>query len=151
MLLSSGASGLRRSNAGYTAAHIAANNSEYSASLRKSGSGGRSQRRKSGSSKRRKRSTPDRHSGQQNAPYDLFAERHLRRIEDSGQGSVTVNKKYELTAANTSKLWSKFEQEILGKPAHDDMWREPAAETKKPQVERALHQDDFLDSATKFG
>ena len=27
-----------------------------------------------------------------------------------------MNTKYELTAANTSKLWSKFEQDLLGKP-----------------------------------
>ena len=40
----------------------------------------------------------------------------MRKLTDAAQQPVNVNTKYELTAANTSKLWSKFEQDLLGKP-----------------------------------
>lgn len=81
--------------------------SDHSGSLRKSS---HRSRRKS-SSKSRRRQTPDRQAGQNigNTAYELFAERHLRRIEHAGAQGVSVNTKYELTAANTNKLWSRFE------------------------------------------
>ena len=83
-------------------------------------------RRKSTSAKRRK-ATPERLGAQETQAYELFANRHLRRINDVTSG-VNVNTKYELTAANTSKLWSKFEEELLGRQYNRNP---PAAEAAK--------------------
>ena len=82
-------------------------NSDCDTSLRKSSS------KKRKSSSRRRKKTPEEPTTQS---YELFASRHLRKLTDAAQQPVNVNTKYELTAANTSKLWSKFEQDLLGKP-----------------------------------
>ena len=65
------------------------------------------------SSSRRRKQTPEQQQTTQ--AYELFANRHLRKIQEASHG-VAVNTKYELTAANTNKLWSKFEADLLSRP-----------------------------------
>lgn len=99
--------------------------SQASRGLRRSqaSDGNTSQRRSSNSRSNKKRLSSSRRRRKQREEaevttqsYELFADRHLRKLADgSAAQKVLVNTKYELTAENTSKLWSKFEQDLLGK------------------------------------
>lgn len=78
--------------------------------------------------------------------YELFANRHLRRINDTSS-RVHVNTKYELTAANTNKLWFKFEEELLGRQANIDRYQEPPTQVNRlisHQQDKPLHSNDLL-------
>lgn len=58
---------------------------------------------------------------------------------------MQVNTKYELTAANTNKLWSKFEQELLGRPEIEK--QPPLANEDLPMLGKSLQ---FFDQRTGF-
>ena len=100
---------------------VGSNRSSLAGSKRKSTS--RGSRRKSSSQRRKRQYAADddgdaaQASGKTSQSYELFAGRHLRRIAAGGTATqeVKVDTKYELTAANTKKLWSKFEEELLGR------------------------------------
>ena len=52
-----------------------------------------------------------------------------------------MNTKYELTAANTSKLWSKFEQDLLGKMDSNK---------QSVQEDKPMRAHDLFDQGTRF-
>jgi len=133
--------------------------SEHSASRRKSSS---KRRRKQSSNSKRRRKTPERQN--LNQAYELFAERHRYKILNAAHG-VNVNTKYELTAENTSKLWSKFEKDILGRSGaafnqksaaplrNDDIFSqregfEPIETFARPRIQEAPREDEHDESRT---
>ena len=74
--------------------------------------------------------------------YELFANRHLRKIQEASHG-VAVNTKYELTAANTNKLWSKFEADLLSRPNLNNIGADNDAR-------KSYGQTDFIDHGGKM-
>lgn len=56
-----------------------------------------------------------------------------------------MNTKYELTAANTNKLWSKFEEELLGRQANKHNQEPQTFGTRLPAYNQdiPLRSDDL--------